>query len=646
MFLLLVSAHCVAQWSRVPEINNLVCMADSDQRNVCAIADGRGGVIAVWEDLRNPSSATDIYIQRIAPAGAILWSPSGVAVCRAPGLQRRPSAVPDGHGGAIIVWDDNRYGDADIYAQHVDSAGTPQWLPDGIPVCNAQWAQQYPQCVTDGNGGAIVVWQDERSTGYAVYGQRLSAAGAARWRDNGVVLSGTSLSSILPHAASDERGGAIVVWEDGRSPQNGGDVYAQRVNDAGMILWSQDGVPICTALNWQRGAQLVSDGTGGAIIAWQDSRSGALADVYAQSIDSSGSPRWIANGVGVCLLPEQQGAPEIITDGRGGAIISWRDDRFAYAPRVFAQRLNVLGIPLWQSGGIDVCPAAQSADKHRLVPDGNGGAILAWQDARSGVSNLNIYAQRIDSSGYQTCGNDGILVSGAFQNQHDVRLVPTISGGCIALWEDNRNSPSSADLYASSIFQCQLIPVELLSFDARVDGEDVVLRWSTTSERNNAGFEVCRSEDGMDWTVIAFARGAGESATARAYAYADHAAFTAAHADRLLYRLRQIDVDGAWHDSPVVAVTLRASASSLEIEAHPNPSRVVARVRVMLPFDGMFRLSLCDALGRRVTLLPAVSATRGMHEYPIDISEYCAGAYLLVAETSDGCATAPLHIAR
>ncbi|MBL0176603.1 MAG: hypothetical protein IPP94_15285 [Ignavibacteria bacterium] len=641
-----LTATCAAQWSQVPEINNLVCDKTNEQKALCAIPDGYGGTFVVWEDSRNSANGVDLYAQRLSASGATVWSASGIEVCGGEGAQRRPSLAPDGAGGVIVVWDDTRNVEADIYAQRIDSSGRHCWSPTGVPVCIAPWAQQYPQVVTDGAGGAIVFWQDGRTPGYDVYAQRLSASGAALWTDNGLLVSGTSRRCILSRALPDGRGGAIAVWEDGRNPQNGGDLYAQRVNDAGATVWPPSGVPVCTAGSTQRAPRMVSDDHEGAIIAWQDARGGALSDVYAQRIDSAGQARWLTNGIGVCLLPEQQGPPEIASDLRGGAIISWRDERFSYAPRLYAQRVNAAGNALWQADGIDVCPAAQFADKHRMVSDGAGGMIAAWQDGRGGSTNLNIFAQRVDSNGVQLCGATGILVAGAYQNQHDVCLLPAFNQGCIALWEDERNSATSTDIFASYVYQCRLIPVELQSFDAAIEGDRVALRWVTASEDNNAGFTVLRSFDGRAWHPIGAVPGNGTTRGRTQYGYVDPMSVAAMPAGSVFYRLRQTDFDGSARESHIVEVRTGGMPAHPAIEAFPNPAAAAGSIVVSLPSAGALRLELRDALGRVVATLARTECASGAHSFPFDASPFAAGMYFLLADTPGGIAVRPLSIAR
>ncbi|MFH0778560.1 MAG: hypothetical protein V2A71_08020, partial [Candidatus Eisenbacteria bacterium] len=131
------------------------------------------------------------------------------------------------------------------------------WRENGNPVCTARGDQQSVGAVSDGTGGAIVTWYDG-----GILAQRVDSSGVVLWREGGVVLSSTP-GSELPDVASDGLGGAVVTWSDLRSGTNL-DVFAQRVDASGKVLWAGDGVPICTTSCTERCRGIVPDGTGGA----------------------------------------------------------------------------------------------------------------------------------------------------------------------------------------------------------------------------------------------------------------------------------------------------------------------------------------------------------------------------------------------
>jgi hypothetical protein len=166
--------------------------------------------------------------------------------------------------------------------------------------------------VSDGSAGAIVTWYDYRGGGADIYAQRVNAAGVPLWTANGVALCTAVANQISPMITSDGAGGGIVTWSDSRTGVN--DIYAQRVNSAGVVQWAANGVALCTAIGNQAKPVIASDGVGGAIVAWNDGRSGN-SDVYAQRINVAGAVQWTADGVGVSSLPGDQGNTVVVSDG-------------------------------------------------------------------------------------------------------------------------------------------------------------------------------------------------------------------------------------------------------------------------------------------------------------------------------------------
>ena len=89
--------------------------------------------------------------------------------------------------------------------------------------------------------------------------------------------------------------------------------------------WPSDStvnVPLCTATGDQTTPQIVSDGAGGAIVTWWDSRKGTDYDIYAQRISAAGTPLWTAGGVPLCTATGNQLVPVIAPDGAGGAVVA------------------------------------------------------------------------------------------------------------------------------------------------------------------------------------------------------------------------------------------------------------------------------------------------------------------------------------
>ncbi|HEX7880114.1 MAG TPA: hypothetical protein VF720_11935, partial [Candidatus Eisenbacteria bacterium] len=295
------------------------------QQNPVIAEDDAGGVIVAWHDTR--AGHYDIYAQRITATGDVAWNAEGVPVAAATGAQKFPVIVSDGAGGALLAWKDDRTGNYDIRAQRLGPDGGKAWGPDGIVICGAADAQQDVEIVEDGQGGAILVWRDFRAAGVPqLFAQRVNSAGVSQWAFNGVPI-GTTKQHYSVSLAPDGAHGAFVAWYDWRNGNNF-DIYAQRLNGAGQPLWLSSGVPVVTATGNQMYPRLTLDGLGGVFVGWYDARNGGY-DIYVQRLAPNGATAtgWPAGGRGVCLAPNDQFEPVMTPDGAGGAFVAWYDNR-------------------------------------------------------------------------------------------------------------------------------------------------------------------------------------------------------------------------------------------------------------------------------------------------------------------------------
>ncbi len=442
-------------WPHDPQVNLPICTAALNQESPRLISDGVGGVFIVWKDDRDDSVSYDydIYARRVDASGAAQWPADGVAICAEISSQSSPEPVSDGAGGAIITWQDERSGDCNVYAQRVDEEGSAQWTADGVAICTAAAHQLTPQVISDGAGGVIIAWYDGRGDSYDIYAQRADAEGSAQWTADGVAICTAAANQSTPHVVSDGSGGAIIAWYDRRSDSR--DVYAQRVDASGAVQWAVDGVIVATATDDQARVRLVSDGSGGAIITWQDERGGTDADdIYAQRVNASGSEQWTSGGVAICTAASVQDSPELASDGAGGAIITWHDERSEWLGDIYAQHVNHWGAVQWAADGVAVCTAAHSQGAPDLVSDGAGGAVIAWVDDRNGAAgNKDLYAQRVDASGAVQWIADGVAFCTADRDQRYPQLVTDGAGGAIVAWEDRRNGigVGNLDIYAQRV---------------------------------------------------------------------------------------------------------------------------------------------------------------------------------------------------
>ncbi len=439
IFLIFVTPHSTAQTEWMPAENLAVCTAKTDQHFPVLVTDGKNGVIVAWRDARNENY--DIYAQRVSSKGTMLWTPNGIAVCNHEAPQSSPAIVSDLKGGAIIVWGDTRNGTQDSYAQRIDADGKKMWNPDGVEVCTDAALQDDFTVIPDGNGGVIVVWEDWRTGNQDIYAQKISAEGKAIWKKNGISVYSGEGDQYDPAIVTDGADGFIVVWWDISTPD--WNIFAQRIDSKGNKVWDSP-VPVCTAQGNQGAPVIVTDGNGGAFCVWSDYRNDpnlfTRAQLYAQHIAADGTTLWQKDGILICELLVNQQQANCISDGEGGFIVVWWDDRDVFAD-IYIQRVNVQGEVLWNKDGVPVCTEGGVQQIPMLVPDSAGGAIAYWLDYREDFGNITedaIYAQRIDANGTPLWKENGVPVCDANKEQITPKAVSAGDGSAIVVWSDAR----------------------------------------------------------------------------------------------------------------------------------------------------------------------------------------------------------------
>ena len=412
-------------------------------------SDGAGGAMISWSDVRTGVD-WDIYGNRVTGDGVVLGG-AGVPICSAAGNQWNTGIVYDGMGGAIFIWLDERFGVMHIFAQKVDTAGVMLWTADGIDVCPGAPNPGNPVAAPDGAGGVIVTWYDYRNSDNDIFAQRIDGDGNLLWGDSGLAVCTVPSEQSAPAIVSDGAGGAIIAWTDYRGD---GDIYAQRIDGDGNLLWEMLAVPVCTAGNNQFTARLAPASGGGAYVLWSDMREG-YDDAYVQWIDPDGLPAWQMDGISVCDdvgWGYSKYTPSIAADGFDGAAVAWGESRDGDSYELFAQRFDPDGTRAWGASGTKIIPSYSWNGELAVISDGAGGVIVAADVYWDENSPTDIYAQRVDYDGNLLWGSRSIALCTATGYQYNPVIIPDGFSGAIVAWDDYRDETGgNADVYCQRI---------------------------------------------------------------------------------------------------------------------------------------------------------------------------------------------------
>ena len=529
------------------------------------------------------------------------WPALGRAIAIAPNNQDHPHTTSDGAGGAIITWQDDRGGAVHIFAQHVrfSSELDVAWpangralLTDPAALANALGGQTRPVITSDGVGGAIVAWQDQRneSPGSDIFAQHVLSSGVVdpNWPANGRALC--AAPGVQDNAAivGDGAGGAIVTWMDGRAggsvSGSGVDIFAQHVLGNGVVDpdWPANGRALTTAPLTQAFPKIASDRSGGAIVTWSDFRSNVTGvDIYAEHVSRNGvvDPAWPANGRALTTAASTQIDAVIVSDGGHGAIVAWTDARNG-ENHIFAQRVLVTGAIAagWPADGLAVSTAPIEQTTPAVTSDGRDGAIVTWQDLRND-RNHNPFAQHVLGSGSvdPAWPVNGRALSLSDGESTSNSIVVDGSGGAFVAWEED-SFVKSNHVLASGLLD-PTFPVN--GAFARID--------LSFQERPDlvAG--------GVGNAIVAWAN-----------------SLVGAEFDIFAQIVGTESVLGVPGTTPGAIAFARPS---------PNPARGPLGLRFTLPEDAAVTLAILDVNGRRVRGLASGSLPAGEHVVDWDLRD-------------------------
>jgi len=447
------------------------------------------------------------------------------------------------------------------------------------------------------------------------------------------------------------RGRLYLVYASNDPPGNGNkpDIYCRYSTDQG-VTWSSAvkvNDDVNTTLNNQWHPSMWCDRSSGRLfVKWMDTRDTPTSDsayIYA-SYSDNGGVTWATNQrmsnqkmrincttCGGGGTPRYQGDYDAIISYNNQALAMWTDFRagnfgsyVGYFPD-FAMTVSPNSVIIPQNGGQEYVtvnvPAVKLYSNNAIFsatvsPTPPSGTITIDFPGGNIINTFPGSIQmRIQTSGNVTLGSYTITVQG--------------------------NGPNGIPVHRRTVSLDVIVPVELTSFSANTDKNDVILTWNTATETNNQGFEIQRKSNG-EYERISFVEGKGTTTEVQSYLFRDKNLLSGSYT----YRLKQVDYDGSFAYSDEVEIKIDQPSVFYLGQNYPNPFNPSTHIKYSIPADGVVALKVYDLLGREVSTLVNDYQQAGTFDVVFDGSNLASGVYYYQLTTGELTSTKKLMLTK
>jgi hypothetical protein len=640
---LLLAAAAFGQWPTSPDTNLVICDRTGEQTLPKVRTTPDGGCYISWYD--NSSGNYDMYLQRLDMNGVPQWPANGLLISNHPQETwiTDYDMTVDSEGTAVLAFNDIRDGgDWDIYVYLIGPNGTFYWGQNGVAVSNNNGFEPSPHVRVTSGGNYAFAWQEETDSGNVVHVRKLS------WLNGLDVFPPIILTA--PYGCTNPRivaadSDAIIVQylkpqgTVGVPPQH---IYAQKFDVGGTAVWAAGGVPIMTTNGiapWMLQEELVSDGAGGAISYWYDTRDNNRHHVWLQRVLSNGTTAWTTNGVQTSLAADEleMSSSQAVTNGDQVMIFYMTADLNQNNWGIGGQALLLSnGERLWGNNGISF--AALDARQRFLLqafPENFGATVVYLENVTSGSMQDYVEGFGVSADGVMEWDNSPRMLCTVNSSKLHLDACRNRFGQVIAAWGDGR--ATGDDIYVQNINPNGTLgplqtPPPAITITYPLDSMTLVPPPGIVFTVEN--FVV--AESGGDGVIEVRLNGVVDSYhTSTAAVYPHYTVYSWYTIELELVHYDHTPLSPRVMDSVHVRIiegaadlhTLSAPHEFNLLPAYPNPFNPRTMLRFGLEHDGNATLVVYDMLGCEAARPFSGFMTAGLHEIPFAATGLPGGIY-------------------
>jgi hypothetical protein len=278
-----------------------------------------------------------LCLQKISESGKLMFSADSLVIHKSVFKKTSPAIVPDSHGGASVFWIEYQNNKSSIFMHQIDSAGkiTQRKKPllisgtkDNVITFSAHAAP---------NDFIYIAWQLQKPE-KEIHHQLINKEGKLLWGAGGKSSTSLKGSQFNPQVLIAD---SLIFLSWSNEYNKDKDIYIQKYKLNGRAQWKEKGIPVIEYPGDQFGQKIISDGKSGALVTWFDRRVDTIkANIYSQRINASGALLWNLTGIETSInYNTEKSYLNVVSDQRGGVISIFKNNRDGrgeiYAQKIF-----------------------------------------------------------------------------------------------------------------------------------------------------------------------------------------------------------------------------------------------------------------------------------------------------------------------
>ncbi|MCU0414200.1 MAG: T9SS type A sorting domain-containing protein, partial [Ignavibacteriaceae bacterium] len=556
------------------------------------------------------TSGEIMFVLKLDSAGTLQWN----KVYDAYGYGKLTGVKQTSDGGYYIAgFIEGGFGFLDQFIMKTDMIGNVLWAKNfgGIE------ADEFRKLSITAGGGLVVAGSN------ASFGVGAKDAQAIKINTNGDVEWAKTYGTLYEDFNS-----SCIIASDGNYVLSGAvDITGSygirptliKLDTLGNIIWAKYYSGYIE--DWARDVIETSDG---GFLITGDTRSfglGGSQDVYLIKTNSGGNVEWAKSygGIGSDV------GYGVVLSNDGKYLVAGYTNSFGFGGYDgLLMKVDTTGSIEWfrTYGGYT------SDYIYDLIVGSDNGFALTGRRSSNTLGGDDVWLVKTDANGFSNCAfgdyNPNVFTISNLQALNmNMGIFSYISAATPNLTTIIPNS--------SQTTSCAIIPVELKSFNYKIENNNVVLNWSTATELNNQGFKIVR-----EGNEIGFVAGSGTTTEPREYSFNDENV----KPGNYLYELIQIDFDGSSVKAAELEVTVNNIPSEYILQQnYPNPFNPKTIIGFALPRNANIKLSVYNTLGESIAVIVDGFKESGYYQTEFDGSNLPSGIYFYTLSSDNFIST-------